>query len=380
MPESITIDPAVFARYEVDFDQCGSKAMIELLLELQQPETVSAEMVEASLNETRELFATLPPDDEGEPPVLGSWDWVRVDEGLVFHVSGCDEFAIGLRAFAEGIRRRGAEGMISIWDRQAPGFSVTHAGALTCHIRVRGELISYGHGGYEWGFDHEARRTVMAAGIDWCGEREASGRSTISAGVVQPLDIEIDQHTLGRVEEAVDRPLFASISSGGPGSLRSLFAFGLGGLLELSSAGARTAGPMWRDELAGLLEILRRHADLIAYAFIARNWRRWPGRLGYQMRGFGPVNEPFEDRYGLDAFPVQLLGPGYEGRIPESDLWRATRLGAATLLEPSDWCAWSSGSAPEQAGLPEPAVLESARVALEPILYTDDVRDRQDTG
>ncbi|MDQ3741069.1 MAG: hypothetical protein M3389_09020, partial [Actinomycetota bacterium] len=74
----------------------------------------------------------------------------------------------------------------------------------------------------------------------------------------------------------------------------------------------------------------------------------------------------FEDRFAPDAFGVQLLGPGYEGRVPPTPLYRAEPAGAGcTLLEHADLPAWLD----EPFGPEVPPVLAEAREALAPILF-----------
>jgi hypothetical protein len=82
----------------------------------------------------------------------------------------------------------------------------------------------------------------------------------------------------------------------------------------------------WRTALSEFVDLLRRQADLIAYAFGLRGWAAdsaltsdglsddWPRRPNDQPRGTGGAWVAFEDPYAPDAFGVQLLGPGYRGR------------------------------------------------------------------
>jgi hypothetical protein len=106
----------------------------------------------------------------------------------------------------------------------------------------------------------------------------------------------------------------------------------------------------------------------------------WPHRAGAEPRGAGFTPQAFEDLYAPDAFGVQLLGPGYAGRLPDSAAWRAEPVGSAcVLLEHVDLPAWFD--APfvplrqilATADRPEPPVLAQARVELAPILYSPGV-------
>jgi hypothetical protein len=81
---------------------------------------------------------------------------------------------------------------------------------------------------------------------------------------------------------------------------------------------------------------------------------------------------------------VQLLGPGYAGRVPESPAWRQESMdSAAVLLEHVDLPAWFDApfvpfrNRAWRVERPQPpAVLARARVELAPILYSPGVLSR----
>jgi hypothetical protein len=110
----------------------------------------------------------------------------------------------------------------------------------------------------------------------------------------------------------------------------------------------------------------------------------WPHRAGSKPRGAGFTRQAFEDLYAPDAFGVQLLGPGYAGRLPESANWREERVGSASvLLEHVDLSEWFDapfvprGQLLAPADQPEPpAVLAQARIELAPILHSPGVLAR----
>jgi hypothetical protein len=71
---------------------------------------------------------------------------------------------------------------------------------------------------------------------------------------------------------------------------------------------------------------------------------------------------------------MQLLGPGYAGRLPEDPAWRRQPAGSsAVLLEHIDFPAWFDApftAVGDAKPLAPPAVLARARQELAPILYT----------
>jgi hypothetical protein len=103
----------------------------------------------------------------------------------------------------------------------------------------------------------------------------------------------------------------------------------------------------------------------------------WPSRPDDRPRGTWGTRDAFDDVFAPDAYGVQLLGPGYAGRVGHSASWRRERAGAAGLiLEHTDSAAWFGAPFLElgSIGRPEewrqPPVLVQARAELAPILYT----------
>jgi hypothetical protein len=142
-----------------------------------------------------------------------------------------------------------------------------------------------------------------------------------------------------------------------------------------------------------MTEMLRDQADQLAYGFVRRGWAvdealldhslpyDWPERADREPGGIGFTAYAFEDLFAPDAFAVQLLGPGYAGRVPEPSDWRQERAGtAAVVLEHHDPAAWFDApfvpfrNRTWERDRPEPpAVLARARETLAPILYSPGV-------
>ncbi len=76
---------------------------------------------------------------------------------------------------------------------------------------------------------------------------------------------------------------------------------------------------------------------VVAPAMIAKSLvNDWPRR--HELDGGArPAAPAVEGRYALDAFPLQLLGPGYEGRVPSQLLYRAQRAGAGLASSVQAW-------------------------------------------
>lgn len=102
------------------------------------------------------------------------------------------------------------------------------------------------------------------------------------------------------------------------------------------------------------------------------------------------VGVAFENAYVPDAFGIQLLGPGYEGRVPDASDWTRTPAGAGgVILEHADPGAWFDGGLSPFRGLaptttrdaiPIPELVAQARVDFAGILFTNDVAQEEPAG
>ncbi|WP_155891779.1 hypothetical protein [Conexibacter woesei] len=172
---------------------------------------------------------------------------------------------------------------------------------------------------------------------------------------------------------------------------RAISAHARGGIaLIVAGHGVEEA---WDREIEELSELLRATANDLVYASVRRGWKPamalyddlglpgdWPVRPGYRPRGNAATTVAFEDFFAPDAFGLQLLGPGYGGRLTfdgeAAGRWRREPIGDATLLahaEPERWFAAPPvrlvGYSTVEVDPAAAALLESARAELSEILY-----------
>jgi len=155
----------------------------------------------------------------------------------------------------------------------------------------------------------------------------------------------------------------------------------------------------WPRAYTPLRNVLAAAADLVAYGLVKHgsdvssaargdslvfDWPARPGGLGLNVPRTAEAMvearaaEAFEDVYAPDAFASQLLGPGYEGRIPTGGRWRSEPVGSAsTLLEQLDLSTWFEYEfVPFNPGMKgarnvaSPPVLEAAREDFREVLYS----------
>lgn len=352
----------------------------------------AAAALRASVLEVQDAF-----DSEAEgagdddPPFTGEWNWVRVPDGVLVQVVECQIFEKVLPAVAAALERRGIEGSFELRERGTVETPPSSAHLLECRARLRGERMERSPGSYGWEADPDAHSAVLAIAEGWCRERGRPAVQTLAVSTVGPVPVSPGEDVLDRMREAVADRMHVELSAVAADEFRSVAAR-LSGGISLVVGGPRVEAGEWREALGELTALLRAQADLFVYAYVRRGWSvkeallndrlpyDWPHREDHQPGG-GFTREAFDDLYAPDAFAVQLLGPGYAGRVPESARWRREPAGTASvLLEHVDPPAWFDApfipfrEPPRSAHPMRPApVLAEARVELAPLLYAPGV-------
>jgi hypothetical protein len=301
-----------------------------------------------------------------------------------------------LPAVAAALERRGIEGVFDVRERPVVATPPVTAHLLECRLRVRGMRVRQEPRAYRWRPDTGAHEAILAAAERWCRRHGRRATDSLSSGTVGPVPIEPGEDVLERINEEVAANMYVSLSAVTADEFRSIGARAWVGGVSLVVGGAWVEAGEWQRPLAELTGLLRDHADLLAYGYIRRGWAvteallgnslpfDWPYRADHQPRGAGFTHQAFDDVYAPDAFAVQLLGPGYSGRWPDSEPWLAEpAVSAAVLLKHGDLPAWfgapfvpfrQRSQHPDQEATP--AVLAEAREALAPVLYSTGVLDR----
>jgi hypothetical protein len=330
---------------------------------------------------------------DADPPFPGEWNWVAVPDGVLVQVAECDALDTVLRAVAAGLERRGVDGTLELREPPKLALPPRRAHMLECRLRVRGERLRREASSYRWQADPSAHEAILAVAERWCRQRGDRAAQSLSVSDLAPVRLEPGEDVLDRMRETVTDQLHVRVSAVAADEFRSVAARAWAGGVSLVEGGAWVEAGRWRESLAELTAILRDHADLLAYGFVRRGWAvaealldrslsyDWPPRPGAEPRGIGFTSEAFEDLYAPDAFGVQLLGPGYAGRLPGSAAWRSEPAGrVSALFEHVDLPEWFDapfvpfGQRLAPADQPEPpAVLAQARVELAQVLHTPGV-------
>jgi hypothetical protein len=347
--------------------------------------------IRESVLEVQDAFeAEAERSDVPDPPFTGEWNWVTVADGVLVQVVECDILEDVLPAVAAALERRGVEGVFDVRERPKVTTPPISAHMLECRLRVRGERLRQEARTYRWQADPDAHEAVLAVAERWCRQVGASANQSLAVSTVPPVPLAPGEDVLDRMRKAVVDGMHVGVSAVTADEFRSVAARAHAGGVSLVVGGAWVEAGEWLPALAELTGLLREHAELLVYGYIRRGWavqdalldpslpHDWPTRPDYEPRGIGFARQAFEDVYAPDAFGVQLLGPGYAGRVPQVPAWRPERASdASILLEHADLPEWFDAPfVPFRSRahhVEPPPLLARARVELEPILYSPGV-------
>jgi hypothetical protein len=391
----VRVADGVWARWrEVTAD--GSKPSMSLLFvsrarRAEAHEALCAAASDAvSVLDTDEIVPEL-----GGPPKPGFWRAMVVSGGVLLYVGGePDDFEGLIGLIVEGLQARGVSGRLELFESSRVAEIPASMPLVEARLRVRGERYDHlGRGQrYAWRADADALRELVIAAGRWCAAYDGPlGLSStvflLPRVVVEPEGLEAH---LDEALDAVGINSFDLISSGVDG-LRMVVVQPNHGRVSLVQADRRLLPDDWQPAVSEVTAFMAANTDRLVYGLVKHGcrvdrvrlgdslWLDWPPRIGFDagLSRQGGV----EDRFAPDAFAVQLLGPGYAGRIPAGSDWTRRELNAdhATLLEhtnPQAWFGFSpAGFVNPGESLPGsevPEVLARARSDFGDILYLDE--------
>jgi hypothetical protein len=386
---SVQVKPRVFRLAEQRWREDGPKWAIDLVVVGARGERVEVSPVQASLVESQSAFEAAQGEDD--EPFFGEWGCRAVGDRVLIAITKADDFRMLMDGLVAGLERRSVSGTIDLWREPPPRRVPHHAPMLTCHLRVRGDRMRVEPGVYRWVPDASALTEVVLACDRWCHEAgEVVQRALRTGGT--GMTVRSDNGDDDVLAEAVASQRIVEAPVWYANGFRSLYAHGVGGGVAVVAGGE---GPTlaWRREAEALVGLLESLAGLLVYGYVRRGWHvdgahqdsrvgaDWPERDHREQTWLlGPAVAYFEDLYAPDVFGAQLLGPGYEGRVPDHPSWQTRRTGAGSWLvthrDPGAWFADAFvpfGQHVHPRDRPQPDVLVRSREELAPILYTPGV-------
>jgi len=367
---TLRIADEILRSWQAQVDQ-GSETGIFMRLAATAPVAEALDALEAAVR------ASVVERQTVDAPFRGEWTWVASGDDVIVTALECEVLPEVLPELAAVLESRGIDGSLEVHDDTGATFQWPWPLRLVeARLRVRGERELVGGRTYHWNADEQALTHVVDVAVLWCVR--ARGPSPWLRVGVNPL-IEVPPDGLAaRVREEMGRAGIVEIRRAG----RGVVFDALWGRVSLMDIDAR-----WQRVVPAIADVLREAAGSLAYAFVKGGADPshvvagesleydWPPRSGVDEHGVQPA-WAFEDERAPDAFAVQLLGPGYAGRVPASRLYRAETVTDATLLEHVDPGSWFDAPIvpPDThwsriGEVTSPPVLAEARAALAPILF-----------
>ena len=322
--------------------------------------------------------------DEHDPIRPGEWQWLGVSDGVIVQVADSDAFPEIMRELAEVLDGRGVTGVFDVCDRPLLAPARERSLLLRCHLRPRGRRLGVSDA-FSWEPDPDAHAAVLTAAADWCKQLGEHAAYSVTKGSLGPAAIGFAEDAVVRLREGIVDDATVRLVAEADETWREV-GVGAVGRVRLAVARPGVGEGGWRPLLGDLTDMLRELADALAYGYVRPGSGfgvalssddleyDWMARQPRAPTGAGFTQEAFEDVFAPDAFGVQLLGPGYAGRVPDAPSYRREPVGeASVLLKHVDPAAWFDApfvpfGEPRSVAEPPP-VLASAREELAPILY-----------
>ncbi len=321
-------------------------------------------------------------------------------DGVVLEIlEGPDDFQGLVARIVDGLQRRGIEGCFEVLESTAVGELPERIPLLECRMRLVGERY-FQRGCALWRADPDALWRVVQDAARWCLETPPVRGASMLVGVASRVAVDPDTNLESSLRDAIEHVDVHTFdfASAGIDRFRVAAVDPFGGRVTLIEA-SETLGQKgrWRGPVADMRSFFRSHANRLVYGFVkhgsslnggARAGRSlagdWPLRTGVDPRF--QLGTPFENEWAPDAFAIQLLGPGYAGRVPHEKHWQATVLGAdVVLLEHHELTGWFDtpfvpfgGYGGADLAPQPPPLLEQARADFRDILFMDALAETTD--
>jgi hypothetical protein len=331
------------------------------------------------------------PDGYDEPRV-GECRIAAGADAVVLQIYDSDMIEALLGKIVADLEARGLDGRLEPYQPPVLPPPPNVMPLVECRMRPRGERQHIRSWAHRWIAHPDPFERLVMAGAGWCSALPAISSTNLSIDTlprvaVNPFD-DLPELLRGVIEQT---GVVADLTCSGGDRYRTMAICPRDGRITLIDAGEAIGGVHgWLAPAGELTEFLSENIRELVYAYIKHgsSWALavhaeslqfdWPPSP--YTRWIGTRQEPFEDVYAPDAFAVQLLGPGYAGRIPTTTCWRQTQLeNDSVLLEHTDPTAWFDtpfapyGGVNQTPAFEPPPVLLRARADLDPILFRDEI-------
>lgn len=364
------------------------KVRIELLFTSRLDPMAATEVLSQSVKRVLQDFAATHGDvPRGvEERFAGEWDVAPVPEGALL-VGGykSDAFEEVLQAVADDLSRNGVRGRLDLYALpDVPSLPAT-IGVVEARVRVLGRRVANGRD--RWAADRAALHRVLEAATRWCLQARPDRGVTLQDGAMPALLVRRCDSALARLRGVMGDSGWVTLRSVGDDRFRTVTVAPAEGRVTVVEGGAVLHRAGWRPSVAAVTEFVRLVSVEAVYGFVRRVAALSEAEFASPsatdwLRRSSLDAIAHEEHRAPDAYPIQLLGPRYAGRIPGGGDWRATELaGGRVLLEHLDLAAWFDEVTIEQAlrgeSVPGRAVVERARASFAPILFADATKEER---
>lgn len=334
-------------------------------------------------------------DEDGEVSP-GDAFVVPVPGGVALRIDEHPEDFEGLmREIVSGLDANGVDGAFDLHEPHPVVEVPERVDLLECRLRLSGELYRWPNYGFPgWRPEPGALAAAADLGIRWCVDNGAQLQLSLAVRLMKPVVLragnDLRRHVGQAIEQTTDLGVLTLVSAS-PHRFRGMAIEPREGRLTLVEGGA-TIDKDLQAALQALRASMQAAAPWAVYGFVKRGSKRLGAQLGTSLsddwvpvlhrNAANSLGVAFEDKLAPDAFGMQLLGPGYAGRIPGGPEWRQEAVAPrGVILEHTDPEAWFGrlfapfGGHPvpptDPAEIPE--VVSRARSTFTSILFTDDM-------
>ena len=367
----------------------SAKVRVELLLTSQLDPAAATAVLSRSVKRVEQAFEA----EHADPPVgvdepsAGGWEVARVPEGAML-IGGykSDAFESLLQAIAADLGREGVRGALDLYD--LPEVPPLPAGiaVIEARVRVLGRRVVNGRD--RWAANRAALDRVLASAARWCLEARPDRGVTLQHGAMPALLVRRCESPFERLRDAMGDELWTTLRSVGNDRFRSATVAPNEGRVTILEGGPVIYRKGWRPSVAAGTQFLQAVAADTVYGFVRRVPRpedaEFPNPRSSDWLQTSQVDAiAYEEHLAPDAFAIQLLGPGYAGRLPGGQAWRTSELGAGrVLIEYTDPAPWFEEVTLEEAiggeSVPRSAVVERARSDFASILFAEVSREERE--
>jgi hypothetical protein len=358
------------------------KVSLDLLLTTRMDSAAATDVLSQSVDRVLRDFeaahAEVPPDEE--MPFAGQWDVVRVPEGaLLLGGYKSDAFEEVLQAIVEDLSREGVRGKLDLYARPEVPWDPRGIGTIEARIRVLGRRVMDHR--ERWAADRYALERVIEAAANWCLEARPDRAVTLRHAWLPTLVLRRCDSPMERLREVLSDDNEVRLASIGDERFRRMTVVPRDGSVTVVEGGPVLHRSGWRPSVEAVTGLVRHVSSDAVYASVGRT-RPWAEEERRLRMAWGE-EAAHEEHLAPDVFPIQLLGPGYAGRVPAGKDWRATDLGEGrVLLEHVDQAAWLDEVTLEEGLLgdtiPRADLVERARASFGDVLFTDITKEERD--